>query len=115
MQKTVPRHGKAIDLGEFEVRETVHVCAAGCRYGSGAMVTRRAVSLAERIMPGRVVAYDTMVRAQLERFYHHRQREEVREALLQQQPAIAIDAVKDYLTPDSQEPETSKENPCQFW
>ena len=81
VQKTVPRHGKAIDLGEFEVRETVHVCAAGCRYGSGALVTRRAVSLAERIMPGRVVAYDTMVRVGLLRFYHHRQREEVRQAL----------------------------------
>lgn len=37
--------------------------------------------------------------------------EEVRESLLQQQPAIAIDAVKDYLAPDSEEPEISKENP----
>jgi hypothetical protein len=81
VQKTVPRHGKAIALGQFEVRETIHVCAAGCRHSSGMLVTRRAVSLAERIMPGRVVGYDVMVRVGLLRFYHHRQRGEVRQAL----------------------------------
>jgi hypothetical protein len=77
----VPRHCKAVDIGEIEVCETVHVCAAGCRHGSGAPVTRRAVSLAERIMPGRVVGYDAMVRVGLLRFFYHRQREEIREAL----------------------------------
>ncbi len=81
VQKTVSRHCKAVELGQFEVRETVHVCANGCRYGSGALVTRRAVSLAERIMPGRVVGYDAMVCVGLERFYHHRQRGEIRQAL----------------------------------
>ena len=79
--KTVPRHCKAVELGEVEVRETVHVCANGCRHGSGAPVTRRAVYLADRIMPGRVVGYDVMVRVGLLRFSHHRQREEIREAL----------------------------------
>jgi hypothetical protein len=79
--KTVPRHCKAVELGEVEIRETVHVCANGCRQGSGALVTRRAVSLAERIMPGRVVGYDVMVRVGLLRFCHHRQREAIREEL----------------------------------
>ena len=79
--KTVARHCKAVELGELEVRETVHVCANGCRHGSGALVTRRAVSLAERIIPGRVVGYDVMVRVGLLRLSHHRQREEIREAL----------------------------------
>ncbi len=81
VQKTVFRHGKAIELGQFEVRETVHVCANDCRHGSGELVTRRAVSLAKRIMPGRIVGYDVMVRVGMLRFCRHRQREEIREAL----------------------------------
>jgi hypothetical protein len=81
VQKTVSRSGRVIELGQFEVRETVHVCAAGCRHGSGVPVTRRATSLAERIMPGRVVGYDVMVYVGLERFYHHQQRGEIRDTL----------------------------------
>jgi membrane protein required for colicin V production len=37
--------------------------------------------------------------------------EDARNSLLQQQPAIAIDAVKDYLKPDAGDSETGKENP----
>jgi hypothetical protein len=81
VQKTFPHHGKTITHGQFEIRETVHVCAAGCRYESGSLVTRRASSLAEHIMPGRVIGYDVMVFVGLQRFLHHRQREEIRTAL----------------------------------
>lgn len=82
VQKTVPHHGKTIDHGQFEVRETVHVCAARCRHDSGALITRRAISLAHHIIPGRAVGYDVMVSVGLQRFLHHHQREEIRIELL---------------------------------
>lgn len=82
VQKTVPHHGKTISHGQFEIRETVHVCAAGCRYASGGLVTRRAISLAHHIIPGRTVGYDIMVFVGLQRFVHHHQREEIGSALL---------------------------------
>ncbi len=82
VQKTVPHHGKTISHGQFEIRETIHVCAAGCRYASGGLVTRRAVSLAHHIIPDRTVGYDVMVFVGLQRFVHHRQREEIRSTLL---------------------------------
>jgi len=82
VQKTIPHHGKTMSHGQFEIRETVHVCAAGCRYASGSLVTRRAVSLAEHIIPGRTVGYDVMTFVGLQRFVHHCQREEIRSALL---------------------------------
>lgn len=81
VQKTFPRHGKTITHGQFEIHETVHVCAARCRHESGALVTRRAHSLADHIIPGRVIGYDVMVFVGLQRFLHHRQREEIRTAL----------------------------------
>lgn len=81
VQKTFPHHGKTITHGQFEIRETVHVCAARCRYESGPLVTRRVPSLAEHIMPGRVIGYDVMVFVGLQRFLHHRQREEIRTTL----------------------------------
>ena len=82
VQKTVLHHGKTIVHGQFEIRETVHACPAGCRYNSGVLVTRRALSLCEHIIPGRVVGYDVMAFIGLQRFLHHRQREEIRTALL---------------------------------
>jgi hypothetical protein len=47
VQKTVRRHGMTLEHGAFEVRETVHTCASGCRYPSGVVVTRRAPSRVE--------------------------------------------------------------------
>jgi hypothetical protein len=82
VQKTIFHHGKTMRHGQFEIRETVHVCATGCRYASGSLVTRRAVSLAEHIIPGRTVGYDVMTFVGLQRFIHYRQREEIRSALL---------------------------------
>jgi hypothetical protein len=82
VQKTVRHHGKTISHGQFEIRETVHVCANRCQYASGSLVTRRAFSLAEHIIPGRTIGYDVMTFVGLQRFVHHRQREEIRSALL---------------------------------
>jgi hypothetical protein len=81
VQKTVSHHGKTLAHGHFEIRETVHVCGDRCRRESGSIVTRRALSLAEHIIPRRVIGYDVMVFVGLQRFLHHRQREEIRTAL----------------------------------
>jgi len=81
VQKTVRRHGKTLEHGEFEARESVRVCAGGCHHPPGNRVTRRAVSLAQCIEPGRVIGYDVMVLVGLQRFVEHRQREEIRAAL----------------------------------
>lgn len=82
VQKTAEHGGKTIKHGTFQVRETVHVCAAKCRHPSGRFITRRAESVTRHLMPGSIAGYDVMVFAGIERFLHHRQREEIREALL---------------------------------
>jgi hypothetical protein len=82
VQKTTPHHGKTIGHGQFEIRETIHVCANRCRLDSGKLVTRRANSLAKHIIPGKTVGYDVMTFVGLQRFVHHRQREEIRELVL---------------------------------
>jgi hypothetical protein len=81
VQKTVPRCGRTLEHGSFEARESVHVCLAGCRQPSGSKVTRRAACLSDSRPPGQTLGYDVMVFAGVQRFVHHRQREEVREAL----------------------------------
>lgn len=81
VQKSIFRRGKTIGHGQFEVCETVHVCATRCSYNSGRLVTRRATSLSEYIIPGRGVGYDVMVFIGLKRFLHHHQREEIRTEL----------------------------------
>jgi hypothetical protein len=83
-QKTVPRHGKTLSYGAFHARETVHVCAARCHYASGALVTRRAQTLQESILPQRSMGYDVMVFVGIERYLHHRQREEIQDLLLRE-------------------------------
>jgi len=45
LQKTTPHHGRTISHGDFEIRETIHVCADRCRFDSGKLVTRRADTL----------------------------------------------------------------------
>ncbi len=88
VQKTVPRQGKTAAHGQFKIRETVHACSQKCRYGSGALVTRRAKSLSERIIPGRSVGYDVLVFIGLQRYLYHCQREEIRSALLQEYDVV---------------------------
>jgi hypothetical protein len=82
VQKTAPRRGRTLAHGPFDGRETVHVCAAGCRWASGALVTRRAPSLREALMPSSIFGYDVMVFVGEQRFLHHRQREEIQTDLL---------------------------------
>ena len=81
VQKTIRHHGKTLEHGSFEARETVHTCAAGCRHPGGALVTRRAAALMECLPSGQVYGYDVIVYVGLERFLRHRQREEIRQGL----------------------------------
>jgi len=83
-QKTVPRHGNTLSYGAFRARETVHVCAARCHNASGALVIRRAQTLQESILPHRSMGYDVMVFVGIERYLHHRQREEIQDLLLRE-------------------------------
>ena len=78
VQKTFQHKGRTIEHGTFDVIETVWVCAAGCRYPSGELVTRRASSVVEAIMPNSIAGYDVMVFVGLKRFLDHWQREEIR-------------------------------------
>ncbi len=82
VQKTVPHKGKTLTHGAFRARETVYVCAARCRHPSGALATQRAQRLQQLLLPNRSVGYDVLVYVGVERFLHHRQREEIRDALL---------------------------------
>jgi len=84
VQKSVSRAGRTLEHGAFEARETVHVCAGGCRWPSGAMVTRRAAALCERLLPRSMVGYDVLTFVGCRRFLDHRQRDEIAKALREQ-------------------------------
>jgi hypothetical protein len=78
--KTVMRSGMTLRHGSFCVREPVRACASGCQK-QGSPVTQRSATLAELIPPRSTVGYDVMVHVGLERFVHHRQRQEIRASL----------------------------------
>jgi hypothetical protein len=73
--KTWERTGVTLRHGYFRLRQTVRICPSGCRN------KKRPGILAGIIPTGSVVGYDVMVYVGLERFVHHRQREEIRLAL----------------------------------
>jgi hypothetical protein len=89
VQKTGSRLGRTLAHGAFEAWETVYQCLAKCHWPSGKLVTRRAAGLSEALMPGCIVGYDVMVFVGLARFLSHQQREEIREALLDQGLSIS--------------------------
>jgi hypothetical protein len=70
-----------LEHGSFLAYETVRVCAARCRYASGALVTLRSENVSRRVPPGAVYGYDVEVFVGLARFVSHRQREEIRAEL----------------------------------
>jgi hypothetical protein len=89
VQKTFEHEGRTIAHGTFAVHETVWVCKAKCRHPSGKLVTRRANSVVESIMPNSIAGYDLMVFVGRKRYLDHRQREEIRTDL-RQRHAITI-------------------------
>ena len=81
VQKTRRRRVVTIKHGSFVARETVRVCAARCRHPSGNLVIRRSEVLAQQIASGATYGYDLEVYVGMQRFVHHRQREEIRGCL----------------------------------
>lgn len=75
VRKTWERTGMTLEHGTFRLRQKVRECVSRCRGKK-----RRGV-LADLIPPRSVVGYDIMVYIGLERFLHHRQREEIRASL----------------------------------
>ena len=80
VEKTFCHRGMTLAHGCFQVREVVHVCAHDCQPG-GRRARRRQAGLADNLLPRSTVGYDVMTFVGLERFVHHRQREEIRAAL----------------------------------
>ena len=75
MVKTWQRTGATLRHGCFRIRQTVRACPSGCAR------KKRPGALAGIIPPRSVMGYDVMVFVGLERFLHHRQREEIRFSL----------------------------------
>ena len=88
VQKTARHGGMTLAHGVFEVSETVHVCAAGCKKpgpeGEPARaLIRRQPEVAALLLPRSTVGYDVMTFVGVERFVHFRQRAEIVTALAQ--------------------------------
>ncbi len=89
VRKTLRRNGQTLEHGVFRVRETIWICAQGCTRKVTAIdgtdkilaVTQRSAVLSQLLLPRRTVGYDVMVFVGLERFVHHRQRQEIQSAL----------------------------------
>jgi hypothetical protein len=92
VQKTFEHGGVTLAHGAFQVRETVHVCAAGCRQPAlgdapGSATIQRQAAVAEILLPRSTIGYDVMVFVGIERFVLFRQREEIL-AMLEQKYQI---------------------------
>jgi hypothetical protein len=77
VQKSDPRNVVTLEHGAFVAYETVRICAARCRHPSGSLVTVRSEYLSRLVPAGRIFGYDVEVFVGLERFVHHKQREEI--------------------------------------
>jgi hypothetical protein len=81
VQKTDPRNAVTLAHGRFIAYETVRICAKRCRHPSGDLVTIRSDNLSRLVPAGCIFGYDVEVFVGLERFVHHKQREEIRAEL----------------------------------
>lgn len=66
-----------LEHGSFVAKETVRVCATRCTHPNGKLVTRRSGELARQVAPGAIYGYDVEVYVGLQRYLHHRQRQEI--------------------------------------
>jgi len=83
VQKSVEHRVVTLEHGDFIAHETIRVCQAPCRQPSGELMTERSAALLLRVSPAKVYGYDLEVHVGIERFLHHRQREEIRRELAQ--------------------------------
>jgi len=88
VQKSVKHRVVTLGYGDIIVQETVRVCKTRCRRASGGLVTRRSDALVLKVSPGKVFGYDVEVHVGMERFLHHRQREEIRDDLAERYGVI---------------------------
>ena len=90
VRKTLRRTGQTLEHGVFRACETEWVCGHGCHQevassAGGApktvAVTQRSEMLAQLLLPRRAVGYSVMTFVGVQRFLHHRQREDIRATL----------------------------------
>jgi hypothetical protein len=81
VQKTVTRTVATLSHGRFRARERVMYSPCGCKCKNGAVMNARDPAISALVPPGANYGYDLEVFVGLERFIHHRQREEIRSAL----------------------------------
>jgi hypothetical protein len=81
VRKTVVRQARTLAHGTFQIHETEYVCKRGCRHPSGSRIRWRSGNLGSVLLRDSSVGYDVMVFVGIQRFLHHRQREEIRQDL----------------------------------
>ena len=77
IQKTRARHIATIKYGCIDLRILTLVCKAGCINADGRFVTRHPEALYRLVPKGSNFSYDVEVFVGIERYLHHRQREEI--------------------------------------
>ncbi len=82
VQKTFPRNIVTIKTGHITVRETELGCNTHCKYPSGKLITQRSEDLTRIVAPGKKFGYDVEVYVGMQRYIHHKQREEIQIELL---------------------------------
>lgn len=93
VQKTFEHGGATLEHGTFRVRETVHVCAAGCTRPARpeaadvdvpqVAVIRRQPELAALLLPRSTVGYDVLCFVGRQRLVEYQQREVIQDLLRQ--------------------------------
>jgi hypothetical protein len=83
VRKTCLLGGVTLAHGRFQARESERTCPRGCRI-EGRPVVRRTDDLERLLLPRSTIGYDVLVQVGLQRFVHHRQREEIRSSLAEQ-------------------------------
>jgi hypothetical protein len=81
--KSAKRNVVTLAHGAFVAREVIRACSSDCREPSGQRTLQRSQLLASQVAPGAVYGYDLEVHVGRERFLHNRQREEIRQGLLE--------------------------------
>jgi hypothetical protein len=81
IQKSRPRYIATIKYGCIDLRILTLVCKAGCLNADGTLVTRNPQALYKLVPKGSNFSYDIEVFVGIERYSHHRQREEIQNML----------------------------------
>jgi hypothetical protein len=83
VQKTHLTYPITIEYGMFIARVVTYWCKFGCRDSNGRMIIRQPEILKRLVPKGANYGYDVEVFIGIERFVHHRQRQEIQTSLLE--------------------------------